>query len=169
MILAAAVAFVVLLVLFVLFTDRLFQPIPPRATRTVMLYLSDETGKRLTAVRHTIPRASLKEELQSTLRALIAPPKPPPVRTIPEGVRLISVDVRDGTAYVNFSSELVRNHPGGSSAELQTIYSIVNTVVLNFPQIKAVQILIEGKPQKTLKGHIIIKLPLGANQKLIAR
>ena len=53
------------------------------------------------------------------------------------------------------------NHPGGSTAELQTIYSVVNTLTLNFPGIKKVQLLIDGSVHDTLAGHIVISIPLG--------
>jgi hypothetical protein len=68
--------------------------------------------------------------------------------------------VTGGIASVNFSKELSLNHPGGSAAELNTVYSIVNTLTFNFPVINQVQILIDGKKMKTLKGHIDISSPL---------
>ena len=120
-------------------------------------------------MKYSIKRGSLEEEIKQTLAALTDPPAPPLVRTIPQGTRVLSVRVKDHTAYVNFSSELVENHPGGSSAELQTIYSIVNTLVINFPQIKRVQILVDGRKRRTLSGHILINMPLRANKKLIKK
>lgn len=164
---AALVTFVVAVLLFAMFGERLFPPEKPPQVRTVVLYFSDDTGKRLVPTKHTIKRGTLEEEITRTLKALRKPPSPPLVRTIPDGVRILSVRVKEKTAYVDFSKELVRNHPGGSSAELQTVYSIVNTVALNFPQVERVQILVEGSKRKTLAGHLLINMPLRANTKLI--
>ena len=60
-------------------------------------------------------------------------------------------------ARVNFNSALTTEHPGGSSAEMMTVYSIVNTLSLNFPRIKRVQILIDGKPIETIAGHLFLR------------
>jgi spore germination protein GerM len=90
------------------------------------------------------------------VEALIEGPESALTPTIPEGTRLLSVKIKGTTAYVNFSGALADNHPGGSSGELQTIYSIVNTVALNFPEIEAVQILVDGGKRDTLAGHIRI-------------
>ena len=75
--------------------------------------------------------------------------------------------MKEEVAFLNFSKEISERHPGGSSAELQTIYSIVNTVTLNFPDIKKVQLLIEGKKVNTLAGHIDISFPLSQDKDLI--
>jgi hypothetical protein len=48
-----------------------------------------------------------------------------------------------------------------------TIYSIVNTVALNFPEIEAVQILVDGGKRDTLAGHIRIDFPLVPNKNII--
>ncbi len=64
---------------------------------------------------------------------------------------------------------MVRNHPGGSNAEIMTIYSIVDSICKSFPEIRMVQFLIEGKVVDTLKGHIDVSLPLEPSWKLKAR
>ncbi len=165
---AAVVTFVVAVLLFTMSTERLFPPEKkPPVVRTVTLYFSDETAKRLVPLKHSIERGTLEEEIARTLDALTGTPEPPLIRTIPQGARVLSARVVDHTAYIDFSRELVSNHPGGSSAELQTIYSIVNTVALNFPEITRVQILVNGSKRKTLSGHILIDIPLKPDKKLI--
>ena len=67
---------------------------------------------------------------------------------------------------LDFSPELARNHPGGSLAEMQTIYSIVNSILLTIPSLKEVQILVNGQSRETLKGHIDLRAPLKANLSL---
>jgi spore germination protein GerM len=70
---------------------------------------------------------------------------------------------RSGVAYVDFSKDIVEKHLSGSSAEISTIYSVVNSLAYNFDSIKRVFILIEGREKETLGGHISLSkafLPL---------
>jgi hypothetical protein len=52
---------------------------------------------------------------------------------------------------------------------MMTVYSIVNSLTLNFPQIKRVQILIEGKSIETIAGHLSLKQPISSKADLIKR
>jgi spore germination protein GerM len=61
---------------------------------------------------------------------------------------------RDGVAYVDFSRDITDHHPSGSSAEILTIYSVVNSLSYNLKSVKKVFILIDGGERKTLGGHI---------------
>jgi Sporulation and spore germination len=65
-----------------------------------------------------------------------------------------------GTAYVNLANTISTNHPGGVLNELGTIYSIVNSLTYNLPEIKEVKILIGGIEKETLAGHCVLLLPL---------
>jgi hypothetical protein len=65
-----------------------------------------------------------------------------------------------GTAFVNFSNTITTNHPGGVLNELATIYSIVNSLTYNLPEIKEVKILVGGIEKETLAGHCLLLLPL---------
>jgi len=62
----------------------------------------------------------------------------------------------------------VANHPGGSAAEMATVYSLTNTLTTNLPAIKKVRILIGGKEKESLKGHIGLRNPFMMNRELIA-
>ena len=63
-------------------------------------------------------------------------------------------------AYVDLSAE-VRPLPGaGSQGELLSVYSLVNSVVANFPVVKRVQLLVDDKPVETLGGHVDLSRPL---------
>ena len=65
-----------------------------------------------------------------------------------------------GIAFVNFSNTIVTNHPGGVLNEMATIYSIVNSLTYNLPEIKHVKILVGGVEKETLAGHNLLLLPL---------
>jgi len=78
--------------------------------------------------------------------------------TLPPQTRLRGLYLdRQGTAYVDFSSELVDFHPGGTDEEIATIFSIVDSLVYNLPQIKRVHILVNGEERDTLKSHLDLR------------
>ena len=90
------------------------------------------------------------------------------LRALPPGTRLRQVFVLDdGTAYVDFSSDLKQGIAGGSVEELLTVYSIVNSVILNIPEIRRVGILINGRPVDTLNGHLDLRRPLPPDSSII--
>ena len=89
--------------------------------------------------------------------------------TLPEGTRVLEVFVQGrGVAYVNLSTEASSGLPGGSKAELLTVYSVVNTIVTNFPAVSRVQILVNDTPVTSLGGHIDLSRPLPPDMTLVA-
>jgi spore germination protein GerM len=73
-----------------------------------------------------------------------------------------------GIAYVDLSKEVTGTIPSGSDGELRAVYSVVNTITLNFPAIRRVQILIDGRPAITLAGHVDLSRPLFPDLTLLA-
>ena len=65
------------------------------------------------------------------------------------------------------SDGVKEGHSGGVKSELFTIYSMVDSLVLNIPEIHAVKFLINGKESMTLNGHIDLRFPFKANMLLI--
>jgi len=55
----------------------------------------------------------------------------------------------------------------GSSDELLSVFSIVDSVVINLPAVRRVQLLIRGEPVSTLAGHIDISRPLAVDATLL--
>lgn len=105
---------------------------------------------------------------KSIIDALIKGPKRDFMRTIPIGAALRAFYVTsDGTAFVDLTQNAADKHPGGSNSEMLTIYSIVNSLILNIPEVKTVKILIEGRESITLAGHVDIRFPFKANMLLI--
>ena len=90
------------------------------------------------------------------------------MRTTPSSTVLRSVSITsDGLAHADFSAQLASEHPGGSSSELLSVYSIVNTLVFNIDDIKKVQILIEGQTIDTIAGHMDCRQPFAPDIKII--
>lgn len=75
----------------------------------------------------------------------------------------------NGICYINFGREIQDRFPGGTWTELLSLYSIVNTLTSNFPEIKGVQILVEGSEVETLAGHIDTRCPLQRREDLIVQ
>jgi len=134
-------------------------------TRKVHLYFADRKGNYLQAEERKILAEDTTSAIEAVIAALLEGPDDPKlVSTIPAGSRLLHIFVTDdGTAYLDFSSELSRLHPGGITAERLTLYAIVNSLVLNLEQVERVQLLFEGKPASTLSGHVDIRLAKTAN------
>ena len=56
----------------------------------------------------------------------------------------------------------------GSKEELLAVYALVNSIVLNFPAVRKVQILLDGRPATTLAGHVDLSRPLTLDTTLLA-
>lgn len=135
----------------------------------VHLYFSDKSNSFLTAEERTLYHSDNPAEFAKIIiEALIDGPRKEFMRTIPAGTTIRALYVtRDGTAYVDISNTITDSHPGGIKSELFTIYSIVNSLILNIPEIDAVKILIGGRESMTLAGHIDLGFPFKANMLLI--
>ncbi len=92
----------------------------------------------------------------------------PLVASFPTGTTLRSLYLTDsGNAFVDLSAEATTEHSGGSLDELFTVYSLVNALAINVPEINAVQILINGSEVDTLAGHIDLRQPLEPNMQWV--
>jgi len=111
-----------------------------------------------------------KDRIRKVVEALLAGPKAPGLaRPFPEGVTLGPVLLGpDGTAYVDLRWE---NHPdppaGGSTEEIQRIYSVVNSIGLDVPQASRVVLLWNGGQRETFSGHLDLSVPLVPDRGLL--
>jgi spore germination protein GerM len=135
----------------------------------VILYFSDGQAKYLVGEKREIKKGEdVEQEATELLQELIQGPKGQFLPTLPSKTRLLSIQLEDGgTARVNFNQSFTRDHPGGSSAEIMTVYSVVNSLALNFPEVKRVQFLVEGKEIETITGHLSLIRPLSPRPDLI--
>ncbi len=105
-------------------------------------------------------REKPSEKINKALEALIEGPKGKLTPTLSNKTKLLNAFIdEEGVAYLNFSKDIIRNNPGGTFSELAAINSIVHTVIENFDEISAVQILINGEEISTLLGHIDTSKP----------
>jgi len=137
-------------------------------TSPVHLYFAARNSDYLTAEQRVVLHPDRPEDLASAIiNGLIKGPERTLLRTIPAGTRLRALYITpDGICYVDLSPAVRQQHPGGSKSELLTIFSMVNSLVLNVPEIERVQFLIDGQEVLTLAGHIDLQLPVKANMLL---
>ncbi|MCD6352863.1 MAG: GerMN domain-containing protein [Proteobacteria bacterium] len=149
---------------------------PPSATPIkeeivrVNLYFSDSDSDYLSKESRKLvwKRGDVKNQIRVIVEELIKGPEGDLFQTIPPKVAIRSISLKGkGTGIINFSRELSQNHPGGTLAEMHTIYSIVNSLLLNISSLKEIQILIEGEAPETLKGHIDCRAPFKSDLSII--
>jgi spore germination protein GerM len=150
-------------------------PVPPELTETtaseapppdeatagriqIKLYVLASSGTELaTETEEILYSPSVQQQAKEAVRLLLRRSG-----AIPRGVSLRELFVTSqGVAYLDLSQELVSNHPGGSSAEELTVFSLSQTLIANFPAVKTVKILVEGREIQTLAGHLDLTIPYG--------
>ncbi len=134
------------------------QPVPAEEMVEVNLYFSDSHAMYLEPENRKISQTPSLAK-QAVIELIKGPENLDLYPTIPEGTQVNEVYIADDIVYVDLSEEIFENHPGGSSGELMTVYSIVNTLT-EIPPIKGVQILVGGNEKNSLVGHIDISMPL---------
>lgn len=125
----------------------------------VNVYYPRDDGTGLLPVSRTV-KLENEDKYTAALKSLLTGTKEKgQTNVIPKKAKLRSVTVKDGVATVDFSKELQQNFSGGSTGEEMLIGSIVNTLT-DFPEVKKVQILIDGASVETLSGHLDLSEPL---------
>jgi len=146
---------------------------PPTAIRhiNVTLFSGSKDGETLVPHQQEVVLAEgIVPQGREILSAQLERPTPPHVPVIPQGTTLRAFYVTDrGDAFVDLSAEVSSRHPGGSSAELLTVYAVVNAVTANLPTIRRVQILIDGREADTLAGHIDLRNPLARDTSIVSK
>lgn len=61
---------------------------------------------------------------------------------------------KSGALVLDFQEDMLNQFPGGTSAEREFIYFIVDNICYNFKEVKKVLFLFGGDLQKTLSGHM---------------
>lgn len=137
--------------------------VPDTEAREIVLYFVDSTGLQLAAEERKI--AGCHEERQCIAQTLVALAEGSAElqAAIPARTRILGVDVAQDLATINFSRELSDYHPGGSLSELLSVYSLANTLRVNFPYLRYFQFLIDGEKRSTLRGHVDIFRPVEAD------
>ena len=133
------------------------------------LYFADRSNSFLKSELRVMHQPDDPVEFgRAIVEALIKGPQKGLIRTIPIDTELSAIYIDpDKVCYVDLSEAVKKNHPGGTISELLTIYSVVNSLILNVSEIKRVKILIDGNEAPTLAGHISLQFPFKAHMLLI--
>ncbi len=128
--------------------------------RDVVLFFQESEGENLKAEKRKIfQTSSVADQAKQIVVELINGPRDPKLLpTLPPETNLLGLYLdRAGTAYVDLSPEVASLHPGGTSEELATIFSLVDSLTYNLHEIKRVHILIGGEERDTLKDHLDLR------------
>lgn len=137
----------------------------PTDTVAVKVYFGSHDAKQLEAEVYQLKKGDLL--LQRAMEILVAGPRNPDLwPVVPAVTKVKGVLVKERTAYVDFSGDIVKLGFGGSSREILAVAAIVNTLT-EFPEVEQVQILVEGKKVNSLFGHVDISGPLGRSPAII--
>ena len=130
---------------------------PPEQKLSLTVYYVKLTDNDTYLVRevHQVPQA--QDAVKAALEELINanPVIPGAARVLPQATKINSINIKDGLATVDFSSDVLRANVG-ASGEALGIQSIVNTLT-EFPEIKKVSFTVDGKVEgQTMDwwGHV---------------
>jgi spore germination protein GerM len=141
-------------------------PGPGQGEVALILYFADSDAMYLVPEERVVTVGG-ESYAQLVIRELLAGPRTAGLgKTIPDGVQLLSIEIVEGVAFVNFSREIQTNHWGGSTGEMFTIMSVVNSLTED-PGITAVQFLIEGQRVESLVGHADTTVPIERHEDII--
>ena len=88
------------------------------------------------------------------------------VPVLPQDIKLLSAETKDGVCFVNFSADFISKISGGTTQENLALYSIVNSLC-ELDKVNKVQILVEGKKPASL-GSVDLSQPFEADYNLFA-
>ena len=168
---------VFLVFFFVSLFDYIYPPITGKDTvaqkrekREVRLYFSDANERFLVPEkRYVLKRKNIDDQALQIVKALLDGSKQGNINTLPEETACTGAEIKNGTAYVSLDNNLIERHPGGTTSEITTIYSLTTSLCNNIPQIKRVKLLVNGKEIDTIKGHIDTRNPFTVNNDLLAQ
>lgn len=152
-------------------SDTVEAQIPPTPTpapvQRVMLLFAGADGQLHPELREVPLPAEAHERARVVVSELLAGPTAglAPVVPYPAEVNAVFVDA-SGLAFVDITAPPAPLE--GSNVELMLVYGLVDSVLLNCPELRAVQILFGGAELPTLTGHLDLSRPLVLNRRFIA-
>jgi germination protein M len=144
-------------------------PTPAPEQRIILLFTGAD-GMLHPELRSVPLPTEVHERIHVVMRELLAGPatstKLAPVVPYQASLEAVFVD-QDGNAFVDLTAP--PEPLAGSSTELLLAYGVVDSIILNCPEISAVQILFGGHEVATLTGHLDLSKPLVLNKRFIAQ
>lgn len=136
-------------------------------TMQIVIYQAAKDAKHLVPEVHVVPLNA--HPARTAIELLLAGTKNKDlVAVMPPDTQLRSLSIKDHTAYVDFSNQLIKNNRGGSASEMLLVGAVVNTLT-EFPEIDKVRFMVEGKLIDTINGHMDISQPLSRSESMIKK
>ena len=130
-------------------------------TLLVTLFFASPDGAGLVREGREIdPCGDSAKCMETVVGELINGPLGDLAPTLPAATSIHAVLVNGDLAQIDLGEDMIKGLPGGSNAEMTAVYSIVDSIAVNFPSIKQVKLLFNGKTVETLKGHLDLRGPL---------
>ncbi len=148
--------------------EMLPTPTPAPEQRIILLFTAGD-GMLHPELRSVPLPDEVHERIRVVLRELLAGPENSArlASVIPYEAQLEAVFVdQNGNAFLDLTAP--PEALTGSSTEIVLTYGVVNSVILNCPEISAVQVLFGGHEVGTLTGHLDLSKPLVLNRRFIA-
>jgi hypothetical protein len=143
-------------------------PTPAPEQRVMLLFVGSD-GMLHPELRSAPLPDEVHERIKAVMAELLAGPSntdryrsPVPYEA---SLRAVFVDA-NGNAYVDLTPP--PKPLTGSSTELMLAYGVVDSIILNCPEVTAVQILFGGREVQSLTGHLDLSKPLVLNKRFIA-
>lgn len=112
-----------------------------------VLFFPENTTGKLVGERRFLPyRSGLTSQIELYVQELVLGPSNPLLtRIVPREVRLRSVIARDGDVYVSLSREIIELQPDAPLSFDQSLQTIANGILYNFPKVRDLYLLVEGQ------------------------
>lgn len=136
-------------------------------TIDVCLYFPDTNALNLYKEVRNVPVIDNSVEKTIVMELIKGPETDELTSTIPAETKVISVETKENICFVNLSNEFVKNHANGSTAEVYTVYSIVNSLT-ELKDIESVQFLVEGEKVDVLR-HMLLDAPYFRDESYIKK
>jgi hypothetical protein len=139
----------------------------PAPESSVILLFAGSDGLLHPELRGVALPADVYERATLVVRELLAGPRGKLRAVVPYDATLNALYLdNEGRAFVDLTAP--PQGLEGSHIELMLAYGVVNSVLLNCPELTAVQLLFGGSEVPTLTGHLDLSRPLVLNKRLIA-
>lgn len=138
----------------------------PAPQEQVVLLFAGTDGQLHPELRAVPLPGELEARVRVVLGELLKGPTAGLVPVVPYRAELNGVYLDGaGNAYVDLTAP--PRPLSGSNTELMLAYGVVDSVLLNCPELRAVQILFGGHEVETLTGHLDLSHPLVLNKRFI--
>lgn len=146
--------------------EAVANPILAPEQRIVLLFEGSD-GRLHPELREVQLPADVHERARIVVGELLAGPTGGLTAVVPYAAEVNAVYIdNEGLAFIDLTPP--PEPLEGSHIELMLVYGVVDSVLLNCPELIAVQLLFGGREVPTLTGHLDLSRPLVLNKQLIA-